>query len=191
MKKYASIKCNTDFCELYTESKGGCVCAQDPKGDDIYLPSDSNCHEIGSALVMVLEKSRVVEENDPDYNLFDIPAITGRYKDFVQYVLQKYSYKNKSAMFKNMQSCSVEMNDENIIISPWKHDKLEGYDGMDKSFDLTIPSTSPSEIIGAAVKYSIARCTGKGADVVAKKLFPGGVPESFEDYLKSLNLQQT
>ncbi|MDR2781510.1 MAG: CdiI family contact-dependent growth inhibition immunity protein [Holosporaceae bacterium] len=190
MEKHASVYCNTDFFELYTESKSGSVCAQDPKGVDIYLSSEDGCYNIGSALTTVLEKSRVVGKNDPDYNLFDISAITGRYKDFVEYVLQKYNYKNKHAMFKNMQHCSVKMDDGIIVISPWKHDKLEGYDGMNESFNLTIPSTSTPSVIGAAVKYSIARCTGRSADLVAKKLFPGGVPDTFEDYLQSLNLQK-
>lgn len=191
MGKYASIYYNIDFFELYTESKSDCVCAQDPKGDDIYLLSDSNYYDIGKALLRALDKSRVVGEENSDYGLFEISAITGRYKGFVEYVLKTYGYKNKTVLFKNMQHCKVKFINNEITISPKKHDKLEGWEGMDKKFNLVIPSISPPEIIGAAVKYSIARCTGKGADLVAKKLFPDGVPETFDNYLKSLNLQQT
>lgn len=189
MKKYASLQYNMDFFEFYTESKSGYVCAQDPKGEDIYLLSDSNYCEIGVALLRALSKSRIVEKENSDYSMFEISAITRRYKDFVEYALKTYGYKNKTAMFKNMQHCKVKFINNEITISPKKHVKLEGWEGVDPKFDLALPSTSSPEIIGAAVKYSISRCTGKGADLVAKKLFPDGVPETFDDYLALLNLK--
>jgi hypothetical protein len=83
-----------------------------------------------------------------------------------------------------MQSCSIsEENGEKTFLPIAPKEVKKG------DFKFSIPSTSPPEVIGAAVKYSIARCTGKGADLVAKKLFPNGVPETFEDYLASLNLK--
>jgi hypothetical protein len=122
----------------------------------------------------------------PERALFKKELTEQRNSEWLESVLKKYQYKNKTALFKNMQVCSVTEESEEIKFL--SHGKDESSNGT-SSFK--IKSTSPSEVIGAAVKYSIARCTGKGADVVAKKLFPGGVPESFEDYLKSLNLQQT
>jgi hypothetical protein len=127
--------------------------------------------------------------NNHSRRLFEKELVEQRSSEWIDFVSKKYWYKNKKAMFKNMQSCSAEMDAKTIVVSPWKHDNLEGWDGMDKSFDLIIPSSSHPEVIGAAVRYSIARCTGKGADLVAKKLFPNGVPDTFEDYLQSLNLE--
>jgi hypothetical protein len=102
-------------------------------------------------------------------------------------VLRKYNYKNKSELYKYMMNCSAMLEDGKIIIGSTKH-KAGGWEGM-HSCDIIISSSSPPEIIGAAVKYAIARCTGKGAYEVAKKLFPDGVPDTFDDYLDSLGLE--
>lgn len=107
----------------------------------------------------------------------------------VKDLLKRYGYKDEKAMQQNMQYCSVLYKDGTITLSPYMHSKLKEWKGMNEKFNLTILSTSSPEVIGAAVKYSISRCKGKGADLVAKKLFPDGVPETFDDYLALLNLE--
>lgn len=44
------------------------------------------------------------------------------------------------------------------------------------------------KLIGAAVKYAIVNCRGKGADFMRNLLFPDGQLETFEKYLESLGL---
>jgi hypothetical protein len=127
--------------------------------------------------------------SNPERQLFEKELIEHRNFEWINYILEKYNYKNKTVLFKRMQHCSViASEDKNIKISSTKHDKLEGWGSTVKDYKLPIPADSPPEIIGAAVKYSIARCTGKGADLVANKLLPDGVPDTFDDYLKSLSL---
>jgi hypothetical protein len=189
MKKEASIKCNLDFIRIYTVSCGIQV-GGDPKFDNLDFSINENIILLGDSLLAAINRSRSLGPKDDDYLLISWTAQKEIYKSEVEETIKKYNYKSKKSLFEYMQSCSAEMNDKSIILSPWKHDRLEGWDGMDKSFDLVIPSASPPEVIGAAVKYSVARCTGKGADLVAGKLFPDGVPDTFEDYLKSLNLQK-
>ncbi|MDR2107632.1 MAG: CdiI family contact-dependent growth inhibition immunity protein [Holosporaceae bacterium] len=106
----------------------------------------------------------------------------------IEDILKKYNYKNKTAMFSSMQSCTAETDGDIITLSPSKHGNSDSWEGMPSSYDIIIPSSSAPEVIGAGVKYAIASCTGKGADQVAGKLFPDGVPDTFDDYLESLNL---
>jgi hypothetical protein len=193
IKKYCSLHYNIDFLEINTRSICPClsnIIAEDPKGMEIYIKDISNNKEIGESILKVLSKSRVLDANSPDVDDFLFSSIGKRYNADINCKMQKYDYKTKTAMLKNMQLCYVEQTSETITFIPLKHDKLEGYEGMDKIFNVMISTDSSPETIGAAVKYSIARCTGKGAYLVAKKLFPNGIPDTFDDYLKSLNLQE-
>lgn len=168
----------------------GIQAAPDPKFDNLDLPVNEKVALFGDSLIVATNRSRTLESKDEDYFLLSWTAQKdGKCKSDLENTIKKYGYKNKKSLFENMQYCFVKIECGNITISPSKHDKLEGWEGMDKKFDITIPSTSSPEVIGAAVKYSIARCTGKGADLVAKKLFPDGVPETFDDYLASLSLK--
>ncbi|MBQ7674565.1 MAG: hypothetical protein IJT36_08710, partial [Alphaproteobacteria bacterium] len=60
--------------------------------------------------------------------------------------------------------------------------------GKTPSVEMKIPSDSSVEVIGAAVRYAIGNCRGKGADFMRNLLFPDGQPETFEQYLESLGL---
>jgi predicted nucleotide-binding protein (sugar kinase/HSP70/actin superfamily) len=125
--------------------------------------------------------------NNPGRLLFEKELVEKREQEWIEHLLKNYGYKSRRALFKNMQSCFVAMEEGVITFSPAEHDKLDGWGSTTKSYKFSIPSSSP-KIIGAAVKYSVGRCTGKGADLVAKKLFPDGVPDTFDDFLKLLNL---
>jgi hypothetical protein len=189
MKKEASIECNLDFIRVCTVSCGIQV-GRDPKFASLDFSINENIVLLGDSLLTAISRSRSLGPEDDDYLLISWTAQKEIYKSEVEETIKKYNYKNKKSLFKNMQSCSVEMEDKSITISPWNHEKLDSWYGINKNFIITISATSSSEIIGAAVKYSIARCTGRGADLVAKKLFPDGVPDTFENYLRSLSLQK-
>jgi hypothetical protein len=188
MKKEASINCNPSFMRIYTVSCGIHVC-WDPKFVAMSFPINENVIILGNSLIVALNRSRTLTPKDDDYLLLSWTGQKDLYKLEIKETIKKYNYKNKKSLFEHMQSCSVEMDVKNIVISPWNHEKLDSWDGINKKFVIAIPSISSPAVVGAAVKYSIARCTGKGADLVAKKLFPDGVPDTFEDYIKSLNLQ--
>ena len=187
MKKEASIECNLDFMRMYTVSCGIQV-GRDPKFDNLDFSIDENIILLGESLLTTIGRSRSLGSEDDDYLSISWTAQKNIYKSGVEETIKRYNYKNKKSLFENMQFCSAEMGDKNIAISPWNHEKLDSWDGINKKFATVIPYNSSPEVIGAAIKYSIGRCTGKGADLVAKKLFPVSVPETFEDYLKSLNL---
>lgn len=115
--------------------------------------------------------------------MFEIAACTQRYKEWVQKVMKEYGYKTKKALFQNMQHTLVEDDGENILFSSSYHlttDSWGNPDGKTPDIEFKIPSSSSVEVIGAAAKYAIGNCRGKGADFMREMLFPNGQPETFE-----------
>jgi hypothetical protein len=186
-KLYADICCNLDFLEVRTMMAYGIEYLPDPSGEDFFIPLNESYAYIGGSLKKVLKSSKALLNCQELEKTRDL--IREQCASRIEGIIKKYGYKNKSDLYKTMQSCFAIMCDDKITLEPSKHSRL-GWGGMPESCNIVIPSSSSPEITGAAVKYSIACCTGKGADLVAKKLFPGGVPDTFENYLKSLNLQQ-
>ncbi|WP_275973361.1 contact-dependent growth inhibition system immunity protein, partial [Stutzerimonas marianensis] len=43
-----------------------------------------------------------------DMNLYDYDLTSQRYDQWVRITLERYSYKNKRALFKDMKKCSIE-----------------------------------------------------------------------------------
>ena len=207
--KEAVIHSNETFLRVLTCSYSGWS-QGDPKGEDIYLEPLADCRIIGDAVLKALAKSRdlsISEEdrqqyidkkitrNDllkkyPDQEMFEIVACMERYKEWVKRVMKEYKYKTKRALFQNMQHVSVEQNEEQIIFEPTNHESIDGFsgDGMSEDLNVVIPANSSPEIIGAAVKYAIGNCRGKGADFMRNLLFPEGQPETLDEYLKQLKL---
>ena len=186
--KRVEILTNCEFIRICTISFG-IQPEVDPKFDNFYFSHDEDKAVVGKALLEALSRSRILKKDDQDYELLCWSSLKDtRHKTDLEYELHKFKYKNKASLFKNMQCCSVNRENEKTIFSSLKHTTLEGWEGTRDNYRLNIPSDSSPEIVGAAVKYSIARCTGRGADLVSEKLFPDGVPESFEAYLESLGL---
>jgi hypothetical protein len=75
--------------------------------------------------------------------------------------MQRYGYKTKRALFKNMKSCSVEVDDGMMTIQPWHHEKLEGWsgNGISKEDYVVIPANSTPGEIGEALRLAFSRCT--------------------------------
>lgn len=77
-------------------------------------------------------------------------------------LMEKYGYKTKRALFKDMKNCSIHCINDLIIISPTHHEKLESWSGkgINESDNVVISvNESPAEI-GAALRLALSRCTG-------------------------------
>ena len=205
-KKYAGIACNEMFIAINTCSFSGWVVG-DPKGEDIYLEPLADCRITGDAVLKALAKSRDLSETEeeekmnittkewrdlkPDRWLFTPVAVAERYKEWVQRVMKEYKCKTKKALFQNMQSVSVDQDNDCIEFSSSYHLTIDSWgdpDGKTPSIRFKIPTNSTPEIIGAAVKYAIGNCRGKGADFMRNLLFPEGQPATLEEYLKQLKI---
>ncbi len=211
IKQYAGINCNEKFMKICTCSDSGWI-QQDPLGEDIYIDPSADYKTIGEALLKALAKSRdiSISEEDrqlyidkkltredilkkyPDQKMFEIAVCMERYKDWLQRMMKEYEYKTKTSLLKNMQHVSVENDGKFITFSSDYHLTTDSWgdpDGKTPSVEMKIPSTSSIEVIGAAVRYAIGNCQGKGSDFMRKLLFPEGKPDTFEEYLKQLGLK--
>ncbi len=206
MNKYGGINFNEKFMGIYTCSDSGWI-TEDPMGEDIYLSPLADFRTVGESLLRAFAKSRDVSisEEDrqalidgrvsdewidkkyPDISLFSPVACAERYKEWLKQVMKEFKYKTKTALLKNMQHVSAENDGEFIMFTSVYHLTTDSWgdpDGKILSVEMKIPSTSSVEVIGAAVRYAIGNCRGKGADFICELLFPEGKPDTFEEYLK-------
>ena len=206
IKQYAGIGCNEKFMKICICSDSGWI-QQDPLGEDIYLDPLADYKTIRESLLKAFAKSRDVSISEEDRQALIDGRVTrqwikekypgrewttpvacaARYQDWLQRMMKEYEYKTKSALLKNMQHVSVENDGEFITFSSDYHLTTDSWgdpDGKTPSVEMKISSTSSVEVIGAAVRYVIGNCQGKGSDFMRKLLFPEGRPGTFEDMLR-------
>lgn len=162
---------NGDFLCIETYS-GYRSSRRDPKGTCHLLAQDASNEALGEALLDALARSRFVlpapqegslypPDIEFDNNLYDHEQSKIRYHQWIVHLMQRYGYKTKRALFKNMKNCSVEVDSGLITIRPNYHEKLEGWsgDGISEKDYVVIPFDSPSADIGAALRLAFDRCT--------------------------------
>lgn len=205
--KEAVLGVNEKFIRVLTCSYSGWI-TDDPFGEDIYLDLFVDFRDIGESVLRALAKSRDVsiseedrkalidgkvtrewiDEKYPEGKIFDPEPCERRYKEWLQYAMKQYKYKTKKALMQNLQNVSIQQDAECIIFNPTNHESIEGYGAVPKELKLIISPDSSLEIIGAAAKYAIGNCRGKGADFMRNLLFPEGQPDTFEKYTEMLGI---
>ena len=190
-----SVHCNEHFVDIV----GGATCTilYDIKGEsqrELILPVDN--YVLGEAIKTCLENSKELtnDEWDAIYGTNDnefYKSMQEKSKDRIASQIEKYGYKSEKAMYKNMNSCPLDVYDEDIIqILPFIHEKLTVWGCPDIS--IKIRYDTPIEMLGATVRYAFTKCKGKGSytkgvEVVTNVLFPNEVPTSLEEYLESVD----
>ncbi|AHF76344.1 hypothetical protein Sant_1282 [Sodalis praecaptivus] len=128
--------------------------------------------ELGKCIVDALSYSRLVlpEPRDDvwvhpdtlyDKELYDKSIMKKNYLEWVTMLMSKFNYKNEKQIYKNLHYCSIEATNENIIMMPTHHVKLDYWngDGFTDADNITIPIDSKPEAIGAALRLTFSRCT--------------------------------
>ena len=155
---HACVRQNQDFIWVYTDSGRGLV-AYDPQGKDVILGLDADDAALGVAVREALACSRLLSPKEA-MKFLDYRERGDEYKKRVKSLMCMHGYKNKSAMFKNMKSCSITLSQGKIEISPTIHKTLDGWvrkknDGIE---DVLIPANSPAHEIGVALRLAFSRC---------------------------------
>jgi hypothetical protein len=170
-KHWAGSWFNGDFFLIETYS-GYRSARVDPKGKKHFLPPDVSDKDLGSAILDALAYSRFVlpapredvwihPEVEFDSDLYDYNIGIQRSKQWVEHLMEKYGYKTKRALYKNMHTCSIERYQNLLTIHPWHHEKLEVWGGMSmKDQEVTLSADSSPSEIGAALRLAFSRCTG-------------------------------
>ncbi|GBR18834.1 hypothetical protein AA105894_2160 [Asaia spathodeae NBRC 105894] len=167
---WANIKMNEKFINLKTHS-GYRIFQYDYSGENIYLSPEVNNIDFGLEILSALGASRfvlpaprndVVVHPDVEYDapLHNYILTEERYRKWVTETMEKFGYKTKRAMFKNMKNCDVVKSSENMKIKPWFHNKLEAWslDGISEEDNVVIPADSSAEEIGVAARLALSRC---------------------------------
>lgn len=135
------------------------------------MAPDVNNEELGACVQEALARSRFVlsePRNDVwihpeatfDRDLYDYDLTNRRYDQWVASVMDRYEYKTKRALFKDMRRCSIESKNGEITIRPSCHEKLEGWSGkgIAESDCVVISVTGSPAEVGAALRLALGRC---------------------------------
>ena len=124
----------------------------------IYLTKEVADAEFGHTIRHALSLSRLVDPDDNDF--FHRDKVGERYKLWIAEAMEMWGYKNRKALFKKMNICSVKLLNNEMEVTPCSHERLEswGAKGMTKDDNITLPSSVSDEELGAAVKKAFLRC---------------------------------
>jgi hypothetical protein len=156
--KRAAALTNQDFICIETYSGRGRLGA-DPQAAQHLLRPDVADELLGRAVLDALKFSRFLSM-DEYHTFFDPDENEARYAAWIASLMERYGYKTKRALFKNMKNCGIQSNRDTLIFSPTYHDKLEGWSGEGIAEDdlVVIPASSSPAEVGRALKEALVRC---------------------------------
>lgn len=157
-KPSARVSCNGDFILVETMS-GFRRIRTDPNVPSHLLPTDANDAALGQALLDALKQSRRIEFEEVAA-FFDLTTATADYERHVKELMDRFGYKSRRALFKNMMRVSINRDADKIALVPMRHHDLEGWgrekdDGIE---DVVIPAGSAPAELGAALRLAFTRC---------------------------------
>ncbi|KAA5934635.1 DUF1436 family protein [Pantoea sp. Bo_2] len=158
---WASCYCTNEFLLIETQSGLGMVTA-DPLFPSHLLPPDASEHDIGGTILQALSDSRTLNVLEDRVAFFDLEKGKEQYAAWIARLMEKYGYKSKKSLFKNMKNCGIHCVNGVITISPTRHEKLEGWgrekgDGIE---DVILSADSSPAEIGAGLRLALSRCKG-------------------------------
>ncbi|EKY3243185.1 CdiI family contact-dependent growth inhibition immunity protein [Cronobacter dublinensis] len=156
---WAGVYSTKEFISIETYSGLGMV-AMDPLFPPHLLSPESDDETIGKTIFQALSDSRKLTSLDERVELFDLEKGKQRYSEWIAMLREKYGYKSKKALFKDMKHCGIHCVNGVMNISPFRHEKLEawGDTGRDESDEVILSlENSPAEI-GAGLRLALSRC---------------------------------
>ncbi|HEY6169442.1 MAG TPA: contact-dependent growth inhibition system immunity protein [Verrucomicrobiae bacterium] len=149
---------NDDFFSISTLS-GYRRMRRDPQGKSHLLPPDASDEAIGSAVLDALAHTRLIKLEEAA-EFFDYELCKQQGAQWVDAMVQRYGYKSRRALFKDMQCCGIESTEGLITISPMRHETLErfGREKGDGIVEVKVSADSTPQQIGAALRLGFSRC---------------------------------
>lgn len=155
----AEVAMNENFFVFTTMSQGGMNYAE-PSVDPQYLSLDVDDAALGCALRLALSQSKKISGKE-FVELFNSRKIHDLGLTREKATMQKYGYKTKRALYKNMLCCWISVFDGKIQIKPTHHKSLDSYSGISNDgpeIQLLSITVSDAEL-GAALREGFKRCT--------------------------------
>ncbi|EJJ4075190.1 CdiI family contact-dependent growth inhibition immunity protein [Salmonella enterica] len=156
---WATCYCTKEFLLIETQSGLGRTSADPLFPPHLLLPeADDEC--AGETILQALSNSRTLNKLEDRVAFFDLEKGKEKYAAWIAMLMDKYGYKTKRALFKDMKHCIIHCVNGVITISPTCHEKLEGWgrtkgDGIE---DVILPADSSPAEIGAGLRLALSRC---------------------------------
>lgn len=156
-KPSASVYFNDKFILIKT-LPGYRGYAADPDHEAIFLPENPNIQKCGDAVLFALKRSRQISlEEIPLY--FERHAAAARYNAWVSEMIERYAYKDRRSLFKNLRNCGIRQVEGSIVFVPMDHEKAEQWLGIGDEANVTIASDAPVSEVGEVLRLALSRCT--------------------------------
>jgi len=160
-KKWASVYFNGDFY-IASSSSGYRSCVRDPLGFEGHLAPTATDEELGKVLLEAVAQSRFLrpEQREEFDQLFNPMRIAASYETWVDSLLERYKYKTKRDLFRNMALCNITVIANEVEIFPMRHEKLESWAGLkgEGIEGIVLPLGSSHELLGKALRIAFDRC---------------------------------
>lgn len=158
---WASVYYTKEFLCIDTYSGLGRA-ARDSVFPSRLLPPDAEDELVGAHILQALSNSRTLNVLEERVAFFDLEKGKEKYAAWIAILMEKYGYKSKKALFKDMKNCGIHLVNNVITISPTRHEKLEAWgrtkgDGIE---DVTLSTDSSPAEIGAGLRLALSRCKG-------------------------------
>ncbi|MBX9000917.1 CdiI family contact-dependent growth inhibition immunity protein [Klebsiella aerogenes] len=157
---WASCYYTVEFLLIETQSGLGMV-GSDPIFPPHLLQANADDESVGITILAALSNSRTLSMEEYR-SFFDLEKGKQQYAAWTAMLMEKYGYKTKKSLFKNMKHCSIHCVNGVITISPSRHEKLEAWGGTGcGGRDKVILSVESSHAeIGAGLRLALSRCIG-------------------------------
>ena len=124
-----------------------------------YLDRNPTDTELGTVLLQALNVSRFIDP-DEDIAFFKMDRILSADKRWHEKFMIHFGYKTKRQAYRNMLYCLIERSEGMIRIEPHRRDKKPGlWWDLPPEMTLFIPNTNDPNILGAAAKLALSRCS--------------------------------
>jgi len=158
---WASVYYTKEFLCIDTYSGLGRV-GRDPIFPSRLLSPEAEDKLVGEHILQALSDSRTLNVLEERVAFFDLKQGKEHYAAWIVMLIEKYGYKSKKALFKDMKNCGIHLVNGVIVISPTRHEKLEGWgrekgDGIE---DVILSTESSLAEIGAGLRLALSRCKG-------------------------------
>lgn len=158
---WATCYSTPEFLSIETYSGLGRI-RRDPQFESHLLPVDVEAERLGATVLKALSDSRTLNVLEERIEFFDLNKGKELYAQWTAMLMEKYSYKTKKMLFKDMMSCGIHLFDDQITIRPSYHEKLEAWSGnrINESDYVVLPLKSSYEEIGLGLRLAMSRCKG-------------------------------
>lgn len=161
MKKithHASVFYNENFFRMAPQVIG-MIFVGDPLVEPEYLAPDADDAILGATLRQCLQLSRHIEMSEFQ-KMFKAGVFNQLDEARNQAAMQKYGYKTKRALYKNMRCCWISRFDEKIEVAPSHQKSLDSYTAnKDGPEPLILDASASDAELGAALREGFNRCT--------------------------------